>query len=118
MGRASRRKRQGQRTNGDLVGATLSGPAGGRRRAGAPPERAAGAGGGVASTEAPGGVLEVLHAAQLEREQADQRLRGAVVVARTAGCSWHDIGLALGMTAEGARQRYQVRAPAAPAAEK
>ena len=82
--------------------------AGGRREAAQRPEAAAG-------SESPGGVLEVIAAALTAREDADWRLAEAVADAREAGESWHAIALVLGMTSEGARQRYQVRKPPAAA---
>ena len=42
-----------------------------------------------------------------ERRRLDEETRRLVGLAREAGESWHRIGLALGITAEGARQRYR-----------
>lgn len=42
-----------------------------------------------------------------ERRRIDEETTRLVAVAREAGESWHRIGLALGVTAEGARQRYR-----------
>lgn len=42
-----------------------------------------------------------------ERRRIEDETRRLVRVAREAGESWHRIGLALGITAEGARQRYR-----------
>lgn len=42
-----------------------------------------------------------------ERRRIDEETRRLVAVEREAGESWHRIGLALGITARGARQRYR-----------
>lgn len=42
-----------------------------------------------------------------ERRRIDEETRRLVAVARNGGESWHRIGLALGVTAEGARQRFR-----------
>ena len=51
--------------------------------------------------------LVELHRMRYERRRIDEETRRLVAVAREAGESWHRIGLALGVTAEGARQRYR-----------
>lgn len=100
----ARRKRGG--TSG---GATSKGS----RREGAARRPEAGPAPGSA-----GGVLARIEHALAERDQAEAQLRARVADARALGLSWHQVGGALGMTSEGARQRYHVRAPAPPAAAK
>ena len=51
-----------------------------------------------------------IHAIAIERvlanDSLDLREQDAVFEARADGESWHQIGLALGITSEGARQRH------------
>ncbi|WP_157087083.1 hypothetical protein [Piscicoccus intestinalis] len=42
-----------------------------------------------------------------ERRRIEEETRRLVAAAREAGESWHRIGMALGVTAEGARQRFR-----------
>ena len=51
-------------------------------------------------------VLIELRAAAAARRDAEGRAEGAVIVARRAGLSWGVIGAQLGITRQGARQRY------------
>ena len=111
MGKASRRKRarSAEGAPGVSVRKATGGtpPKGARREGPQAPEAGASPGGA-------GGVLGAIQGAAAERDAADQRLVDAVEAARAAGESWHAIGGALGLTSEGARQRYSVRKAAAP----
>ena len=118
VGKASRIKRQRAARMAEATSPVPSGgssgaaPSKGARREGAQrPEAGASPGGSRAA-------LEALRGAAARRVIAADRERQAVDVARASGASWHDVGLVLGMTAEGARQRYSVRASAPPTAEK
>ena len=53
-----------------------------------------------------GAVLRELRAAAAERRAAEDRLEAAVVAAKQAGLSWGVIGSQLGVTRQGARQRF------------
>jgi hypothetical protein len=55
-------------------------------------------------TEPP--LLIELRAAAAARRAAEGRLEAAVIAARHAGLSWGVIGAQLGMTRQGARQRF------------
>ncbi|MDR1186676.1 MAG: hypothetical protein LBK95_04370 [Bifidobacteriaceae bacterium] len=52
--------------------------------------------------------LVELRRLRYQRRLIDQGISGQVKEARSQGDSWHRIGLALGTTAEAARQRYRV----------
>jgi hypothetical protein len=54
-----------------------------------------------------GGVLRELRAAAALRRDAEQRVEAAVLSARHAGASWGLIGAQLGITRQGARQRFE-----------
>lgn len=54
-----------------------------------------------------GGVLRELRAAAAGRRAAEERLEAAVVEAKCAGLSWGTIGAQLGVTRQGARQRFE-----------
>lgn len=54
-----------------------------------------------------GVVFRELRAAAAGRRSAEERLEAAVVAAKTAGLSWGAIGAQLGVTRQGARQRYE-----------
>jgi len=54
-----------------------------------------------------GAVLHELRAAAALRRDAEQRLEAAVLTARRAGASWGLIGVQLGVTRQGARQRFE-----------
>ena len=51
--------------------------------------------------------LEMLAAARLARERAEERERDAVRSAREAGLSWSTIGELYGLTKQGAQQRFK-----------
>ena len=51
-------------------------------------------------------TLQELHAAVAARREADGRIEAAVTDAHRAGLSWGVIGAQLGMTRQGARQRF------------
>lgn len=52
-------------------------------------------------------VLRELRAAAALRRDAEQRVEAAVLSARDAGASWGLIGAQLGVTRQGARQRFE-----------
>jgi hypothetical protein len=52
-------------------------------------------------------VLRELRAAAALRRDAEQRVEAAVLSARQAGASWGLIGAQLGVTRQGARQRFE-----------
>ncbi len=52
-------------------------------------------------------VLRELRAAAALRRDAEQRVEAAVLSARHAGASWGVIGAQLGVTRQGARQRFE-----------
>ncbi len=52
-------------------------------------------------------VLRELRAAAALRRDAEQRVEAAVLSARHAGASWGLIGAQLGVTRQGARQRFE-----------
>ena len=52
-------------------------------------------------------VLRELRAASALRRDAEQRVEAAVLSAREAGASWGLIGAQLGVTRQGARQRFE-----------
>lgn len=54
-----------------------------------------------------GDVLVELRAAAAARRAADDRLEAAVRAGRAAGLSWGVIGAQLGVTRQGARQRFE-----------
>ena len=54
-----------------------------------------------------GVMFRELRAAAAGRRAADERLEAAVVAAKAAGLSWGTIGAQLGVTRQGARQRYE-----------
>lgn len=54
-----------------------------------------------------GAVFRELRAAAAGRRSAEERLEAAVIAARAAGLSWGTIGAQLGVTRQGARQRYE-----------
>ena len=54
-----------------------------------------------------GVVLRELRAAAAARRTAEDRVDGAVIAARRAGLSWGTIGAQLGVTRQGARQRFE-----------
>ena len=54
-----------------------------------------------------GVVFRELRVAAAGRRAADERLEAAVVAAKAAGLSWGTIGAQLGVTRQGARQRYE-----------
>ena len=70
------------------------------------PGGAAGAGGRPAGGAALQEALRALRGAQRRRVAADRDLGLAVRAMRRAGASWHVVGQAVGMTAEGARKRF------------
>jgi hypothetical protein len=51
-------------------------------------------------------AVRSLRAAQRRRLAADRDIVRSVAALRAAGASWHVVGQALGLTAEGARKRY------------
>lgn len=51
-------------------------------------------------------ALAELRAAAAVRREADSRIEAAALAARRAGSSWGIIGAQLGMTRQGARQRF------------
>ena len=113
VGKASRRKRRVPSEPGRTPGKPSSGAQGataakGARREGPQAPEPGASNGGA------GGVLEALQGALAARDEAERQLRASVELARAAGESWHAIAVALGMTAEGARQRYSVRVTPSP----
>jgi hypothetical protein len=54
-----------------------------------------------------GDVLVELRAAAAARRAAEERLESAVLAGRSAGLSWGVIGAQLGVTRQGARQRFE-----------
>lgn len=52
-------------------------------------------------------ALTELRAAAAARREADSRIEAAALSARRAGASWGVIGAQLGMTRQGARQRFE-----------
>jgi len=54
-----------------------------------------------------GVVFRELRAAAAGRRAAEERLEAAIVATKTAGLSWGTIGAQLGVTRQGARQRYE-----------
>lgn len=53
-----------------------------------------------------GAVLRELRAASAARRAAEERVEAAVIAAKQAGLSWGVIGAQLGVTRQGARQRF------------
>ncbi|CCM62436.1 MULTISPECIES: hypothetical protein [Candidatus Microthrix] len=54
-----------------------------------------------------GDALAELRAAAAERQDAVDRINSAAMRARSEGASWGVIGAQLGMTRQGARQRFE-----------
>ena len=54
-----------------------------------------------------GDALAELRAAAAERQDAVDRINSAAMHARSEGASWGVIGAQLGMTRQGARQRFE-----------
>ena len=52
-------------------------------------------------------TLSELRAAAAERREAESRIEAAALAAHRAGLSWGTIGAQLGMTRQGARQRFE-----------
>jgi hypothetical protein len=52
-------------------------------------------------------TLSELRAAAAERREAECRIEAAALAAHRAGLSWGTIGAQLGMTRQGARQRFE-----------
>jgi hypothetical protein len=52
-------------------------------------------------------TLSELRAAAAARREADARIEAAALAAHRAGLSWGAIGAQLGMTRQGARQRFE-----------
>jgi hypothetical protein len=52
-------------------------------------------------------TLGELRAAAAERREAEGRIEAAALAAHRAGLSWGTIGAQLGMTRQGARQRFE-----------
>ena len=52
-------------------------------------------------------TLSELRAAASERREAEGRIEAAALAAHRAGLSWGTIGAQLGMTRQGARQRFE-----------
>lgn len=52
-------------------------------------------------------TLRELRGAAAARREADARLEAAALAAHRAGLSWGAIGVQLGMTRQGARQRFE-----------
>jgi hypothetical protein len=59
------------------------------------------------ATVVTGAVLRELRAASAARRAAEDRVEAAVMSARNAGLSWGVIGVQLGITRQGARQRFE-----------
>lgn len=55
----------------------------------------------------PSAVLRELRAAAAARRAAEDRVEAAVASARNAGLSWGVVGAQLGITRQGARQRFE-----------
>lgn len=53
-----------------------------------------------------GAVLRELRAAAAARRAAEERVEAAVIAAKQAGLSWGVIGAQIGVTRQGARQRF------------
>ena|SRR5665213_683166 len=51
-------------------------------------------------------VLSMIEKVRREQLQAERRLGGLVDEARAKGCTWQQIGDTLGMTLQGARQKF------------
>jgi hypothetical protein len=58
-------------------------------------------------TVVPTAVLRELRAAAAARRAAEERVESAVANARNVGLSWGIVGAQLGITRQGARQRYE-----------
>jgi L-amino acid N-acyltransferase YncA len=58
-------------------------------------------------TVVPTAVLSELRAAAAARRAAEERVESAVANARNVGLSWGIVGAQLGITRQGARQRYE-----------
>lgn len=58
-------------------------------------------------TVADSATLRELRAAAAARREADARIEAAALAAHRAGLSWGTIGVQLGMTRQGARQRFE-----------
>ena len=58
-------------------------------------------------TRVDGAVFREVRAAAAGRRAAEERLEAAVVAAKNSGLSWGTIGAQLGVTRQGARQRYE-----------
>lgn len=54
-----------------------------------------------------GDALAELRAAAAERQDAVDRINSAALLARREGASWRVIGAQLGITRQGARQRFE-----------
>ena len=54
-----------------------------------------------------GGALAELRAAAAARQDAVDRINSAALLARREGASWRVIGAQLGITRQGARQRFE-----------
>ena len=54
-----------------------------------------------------GAVFQELRAAAAARRAAQERVDAAVIAAKRSGLSWGTIGAQLGITRQGARQRYE-----------
>ncbi|MDR2114093.1 MAG: hypothetical protein LBO75_02310 [Bifidobacteriaceae bacterium] len=59
-------------------------------------------------------LIQAVAAREFHLRQAEAVMGEAVADARASGWSWHRIGLVLGTTGEGARQRYSRLVTAAP----
>ncbi len=55
----------------------------------------------------PSAVLRELRAAAAARRAAEDRVEAAVINARNLGLSWGVVGAQLGITRQGARQRFE-----------
>lgn len=55
----------------------------------------------------PSAVLRELRAAAAARRAAEDRVEAAVINARNVGLSWGVVGAQLGITRQGARQRFE-----------
>lgn len=51
-------------------------------------------------------ALIAVRVARRGRDQADVALQASIAAARSAGLSWHQVGLATGLSPEGARKRW------------
>lgn len=54
-----------------------------------------------------GAVFRELRAAASARRASEERVEAAVLAAKQSGLSWGTIGAQLGVTRQGARQRYE-----------